>query len=108
MTKLEKVITNSRILYALKQYGYNYIEDLLDLSQTEIHKIPRIGKKSAEELISFLNDYSLSNPLQAKQTTIDFTEAERNFLISAVLDKTATDLRSKQIKEECLNKLKNK
>lgn len=108
MIRLEKIITNNRILFALKQYGYNYVEDLLDLSQTDIYKIPRIGKKSAEELISLLNDYSLSNSPQTKQTTIDFTEAERDFLIDAVLDKTATDQRSKQIKEACLNKLKNK
>lgn len=108
MTKLEKVIVNNRILYALKQYGYNYVEDLLNLSQTDIYKIPRIGKKSAEELIDFLNDYSLSNSPQTKQTTIDFTEAERNFLIDAVLDKTATGFRSKRIKEECLKKLKGK
>lgn len=46
MIKLEKVITNSRILYALKRYGYNHGEDLLDLSEDEVLKIPNIGKRA--------------------------------------------------------------
>ena len=59
MVKIEKTITNSRILYALKRYGYNYVEDLLNLSEDEILKIPNIGKKSADELIDFLKNIHL-------------------------------------------------
>ena len=108
MIKLEKAINNSRILYALKRYGYNYVEDLLDLSEEEVLKIPNIGKKSADELIDFLKNYSSNYSPQAKEIPFDFTETERNFLIDAVLDKRVTNLRARRIKQDCLNKLKGR
>lgn len=98
MTKLETVITNKRLLHALRIQGFTYLDELANITSVEINSIKGIGKKSVQELMDTIKSFDFSK----SKNVVILTDEEKEYLLTAVNKMPASN---NELKASCIKKL---
>ena len=56
-TPINKIITDTRALNALKKHGYETYSDIRDLTREELYNIPAMGAVSAERALMDIEEF---------------------------------------------------
>lgn len=56
--QIEEMNLSARSYHALKSAGFNYVDEIINLKESELLKIRNLGKGSAKEILDLIKDYN--------------------------------------------------
>jgi len=95
---IEEANFSVRTYNCLKRSGYAYIDELLDLTEADLHRIRNMGYKSVKEVIVYLSTNKVSKPKEKNDARTAFLDNSfMKYLLYVSIDDLNLGVRSKNV-----------